>query len=156
MGMYNGRGYAVIASAVTNTASTTLPFIGISNAGATLRPAIYEFTFGSSGSPANQAASVLFQRSTTVGASTGFTPVALDPANPAATTTAGFTYTTGPTLTANAYLYRFGINQQATFRWIAATGSEMVMPTTSANGIMVLNPAVSSTWSAEATMLFSE
>lgn len=157
MGMYNGRGYAVVASAVTNAASTTLPQMGITGA-TTVRPAIYEFALGSSGSPANQAASFLFQRATTIGASTAsFTPVALDPANPASTATSiAILYTTGPTLTANAYLYRFGLNQQATFRWIAATGSEMVIPATAANGIMCLTPAVSTAWAIEATVLFTE
>jgi len=153
--MYQGRNYSVDVSA-TNTQSSTLPWAGIWQTGTTVRPAIYEFSLGSSGAPANQAASCLFQRSTSVGASSSFTPVALDPGDPASTTAAGFTFTTGPTLTANAYLYRFGLNQQATFRWIAATGSEMKAPATANNGISLLNPAVSSTWTAEGTLLFAE
>lgn len=153
--MYNGRDYSVIGSALTLAASTTLPQMGITG-GTTVRPAIYEFSIGSSGSPANQAASFLFQRATTAGTTTGFTPIALDPNDPASTTTAGVTWTVGPTLTANAYLYRFGLNQQATFRWIAATGSEMKVPATANNGIMLLTPAVSTAWAMEATILFCE
>jgi len=152
--MYQGRNYAVVVSA-TNTASSTLPLVGITG-GTTVRPCIYEFVFGSSGAPANQAASFVFQRGTAAGTSTAFTPVALDPADLASTTTAGFTYTVTPTLTANAFLYRFGLNQQATFRWIAAPGSEMKVPATASNGIFCLNIATSTTWTAEATLLFAE
>lgn len=152
--MYQGRNYSVALSA-TNTASSTLPLVGISSTAA-IRPAIYEFVFGSSGAPANQACSFLFQRATTVGAGTAFTPVALDPGDPASTATSNITYTTGPTLTANAHLYRFGLNQQATFRWIAAPGSEMKAPATANNGIMCLNIATSTTWTAEGTLYFAE
>lgn len=149
-----GRDYSVAGNA-TNTQSSTLPLVGISG-GTTVRPRLYEFTFGSSGSPADNAASFLIQRATTVGHSTAFTPVALDSGDPAAISSAGITYDTGPTLTANAYLYEFGLNQRATFRWIAAPGSEFVVPATAANGIMVLNPAVSSTWTAQFVLLFAE
>lgn len=152
--MYQGRDYSTIVSA-TNTASATLPLIGITG-GTTIRPCIYEFAFGSSGAPANQAASFLFQRATTIGAGSAFVPIALDPADPASTTTSVTTYTTGPTLTASSFLYRFGLNQQATFRWIAAPGSEFKVPATAANGIMCLNIATSTTWTAEGTLLFAE
>ncbi len=152
--MYQGRNYSVAGNA-TNTQSSTLPLTGITG-GTTVRPCIYEFAFGSSGSPADNAASFLFQRATTIGAGSAFTPVALDPADPASTTTSLITYTTGPTLTANAYLYEFGLNQRATFRWIAAPGSELKVPATAANGIMCLNPAVSATWAAQFAVLFAE
>lgn len=155
---YIGRNYAVVISAVTNAASTTLPQAGITG-GTTVRPAIYEFALGSSGSPANQAMSVLFQRATTIGASTAsFTPVPLsDPSLVASVTTSiAILYTTGPTLTANQYLYRLGLNQQASFRWISATGSEMQTPATAANGIMMLTPAVSTAFAVEGVLLFAE
>lgn len=152
--MYQGRNYSVAGNA-TNTASSTLPLVGISGTTA-VRPCIYEFVFGSSGSPADNAASFLFQRATTIGNGSAFTPVALDPADPASTTTSVITYTTGPTLTANAFLYEFGLNQRATFRWIAAPGSEMKVPATAANGIMCLNPSVSATWTAQFTLYFAE
>jgi hypothetical protein len=153
--MYQGRNYSVIASA-TNTASTTLPLIGVSCGSTSTRPLIYEFAFGSSGTPADSAASFLFQRGTTTGNGTAFTPVALDSGDPACLSTSLYTYLTGPTLTANSYLYRFGLNQRATFRWIAAPGSELKIPATAANGIYVLNPAASATWTAECTLLFAE
>lgn len=152
--MYQGRNYAISGNA-TNTQSATLPLVGFTGA-TTVRPCLYEFTFGSSGSPADNAASFLFQRATTIGNGTAFTPVTLDPGDPASTTTSIITYTTGPTLTANAYLYEFGLNQRATFRWIAAPGSELKVPATAANGIMCLNPAVSSTWTAQFVLLFAE
>lgn len=153
--MYQGRNYSVAINATTPNGSATLPLVGITGSTA-VRPCIYEFVFGSSGSPADNAAQFLFQRSTTIGNGSAFTPVALDPADPASTTTSIITYTTGPTLTANAFLYEFGLNQRATFRWIAAPGSEMKVPATAANGIMCLTPTVSSTWTAVGTLYFAE
>lgn len=149
-----GRMYAVSGNA-TNTQSSTLPLVGITGA-ATVRPMIYEFVFGSSGSPADNAASFLIQRATTIGNGTAFTPVALDSGDPVAITTSTITYTTGPTLTSNSYLYEFGLNQRQLFRWVANPGSEFKVPSTAANGIMVLNPAVSSTWTAQFSLLFAE
>lgn len=152
--MYQGRNYSVAVNA-TNTQSSTLPLVGITGA-TSVRPCIYEFVFGGSGSPADNAASFLFQRATTIGNGSAFTPVALDPADPASITTSIITYTTGPTLTANAFLYEFSLNQRATFRFIAAPGSEMKVPATAANGIMCLNPAVSTAWTVNGTLYFAE
>lgn len=155
MSSYLGRDYSIAFNA-TNTQSTTLPLGGLTGA-ATCRPKIYDVLIGSSGSPADNAAEYLFQRMTTAGTSTGFTPVALDPADPASLSSAGFTYTSaGPTLTANAYLLEIGMNQRQFVRWIAAPGGELVIPATASNGIALLAAAVSSTWTAQVTIHFAE
>ena len=94
---------------------------------------------------------------TTAGTSTSFTPVALDPGDPAATSTAAYTYTsTGPTLTSNAYLLEIGMNQRQFVRWIAAPGGELVIPATASNGIALLAASVSATWTAQVTIHFAE
>lgn len=152
--MYQGRNYSVAGNA-TNTSSSTLPLVGISGA-TSIRPAIYEFQFGGQSSPSDNAAQFLFQRATTIGNGTANTPDQLEPSDPASITTATQSYTTGPTLTANAFLYEFALNERATYRWVAGPGSEMRIPATAANGIMCLNPSVSATWTVDFTLYFTE
>lgn len=154
--MYQGRNYA-IASSSTLAASTTLPLVTVIGTAA-VRSMIYDYTFGSSGSPADAAVAYVFQRCTTTGtAGSSITPQALDPGDPVAVTTSGLaTFSVGPTLTANALLAEFGVNQRATYRWIAAPGSELKIPATANNGIAVLPTAVSAAFTAQFTILVAE
>ncbi|OHB75584.1 MAG: hypothetical protein A2W31_00820 [Planctomycetes bacterium RBG_16_64_10] len=46
---------------------------------------------------------------------------------------AGENHTVEPTYTTE--LLRFSINQQATFRWVAAPDGELIAPATASNGI---------------------
>jgi hypothetical protein len=123
----------------TNTAATTM--WGVTSA-TTIRPAIYEVLIGSVATPADNAWEFILGRFTAAGTSTAFTPVALDPSDPAALAAAGFNHTVEPTYTANAYLLRIAGNMRAAVRWIAAPGGELKMPATAANGIGCLSNAV--------------
>ena len=154
--MYQGRNYAVATTAAL-ASSSTLPLLTIIGTAA-VRSMIYEFEFGSSGTPADSAASFTIQRCTTAGTpGSSFTPVAIDPGDPAAVSTCGLaTFSAGPTLTSNAYLYNFGINQRATFRWIAAPGSELKIPATASNGLAFMPLNVSTTWTPQFTVLIAE
>lgn len=154
--MYQGRDYSIAFSS-SLAQSATLPLVTLIGA-ATVRPGIYEYVFGSSGSPADNAAQYTFQRCTTAGtAGSSFTPVPLDPADPASTSSSGLaTFSAGPTLTAAALLAQFGLNQRATYRWIAAPGAELKIPATANNGIAVMPVAVSAAFTAQATLYFFE
>lgn len=132
------RRYAVPVSD-TNTASTTMA--GITSA-ATIRPSIYELIIGSPATPADNAWEFYLQRYTAAGTSTAFTPIALDPADPASLASAGFNHSAEPTYTANAYLMRISGNQRATFRWVANPGAELKMPATAANGIGIFSNSI--------------
>lgn len=123
----------------TNTASTTM--IGITSTSA-IRPAIYDLLISSVATPADNAGDWQFQRHTAAGTSTGFTPVALDPGDPASTATSGVNHTVEPTYTANAIVLRVAVNQRNTLRWVARDGSELKMPATAANGLSLLSNAV--------------
>jgi len=123
----------------TNTAATTM--FGVTSA-ATIRPAIYELVIGSVASPADNAWEFILGRYTAAGTSTSFTPVALDPPDPASLASSGFNHSVEPTYTANAYLLRIAGNQRAAVRWVAAPGGELRMPATAANGIGCLSNAV--------------
>jgi hypothetical protein len=59
----------------------------------------------------------------------------LDPAWPAPTAIAKEEITVGPTVTADSQLLDFDLNEQATFRWVAREGGEIVLPATAANGV---------------------
>ncbi len=132
------RNYAVSVSD-TNTASTTM--VGVTSA-ATVRPAIYELIIGSQATPADNAWEFYLQRYTAAGTSTAFTPIALDPADPASLASAGYNHSVEPTYTANGFLMRVAGNQRATFRWVANPGAELKMPATAANGIGLLSQSV--------------
>lgn len=108
--------------------------IGVTSA-TTIRPHLYTVILGSGATPADQAFNVALQRYTAAGTSTAFTPIAHDPASPAALAAAGYNHTVEPTYTASAYLMWASFNQQATFTWAVDPEFGLVMPATAANGI---------------------
>lgn len=118
----------------SQNAAASVSVLGLTSTAA-IRPKIYEVIFGSSATPADQAFSIQLNRYTAAGTATGVTPTALDPGDAAATASAGENHSVEPTYTAGAVLLAFSINQQATFRWVAAPDGELVAPSTAANGI---------------------
>lgn len=140
------RNYAVTGNCI-NTASATLPLGNVLGTTA-VRTMIYDLTLGSDATPADNAASYKLQRCTTAGTWAGaggaaITPQALDPGDPAAVTTANQgVASVGPTLTASAFLLQWAQNQRATFRWVAAPGSELKIPATASNGIALMSLVV--------------
>ncbi len=132
------RRYSISAQD-TNTAATTQ--VGLTSA-ATVRPRIYDLICGSDATPADNAAEFNIQRTTAAGTSTAFTPVALDPADPASLSAAGYNHSGEPTYTANALLHEWAQNQRATYRWVAAPNGELVLPATAANGAGIITVTV--------------
>lgn len=123
------------------TASTTAS-LGSITADATRprRGKIYDLILGSEGSAADNAFKYIVQRVTAAGTSTAVTPFPLDPADAATESDAGENHTIEPTYTANAVLLAIGLNQRATFRWVAAPGGELVYPATASNGFGIQTP----------------
>lgn len=132
-----GRRYSGYGSD-TNTASTTQVELRSTTA---IRPRIYDLLVSSNATPADNSGEYVLKRSTTIGTSTSFTPVALDPGDPAATATFGVNHSAEPTYTANSDLLHFATNQRATFRWVAAPMGELVLPA-AANGVGLFAVAV--------------
>ena len=80
-----------------------------------------------------------------------------DSADPAAVSVCGKNHTVEPTYTAIASLLDIALNQRATFRWVAAPGSELMAPATAANGIGLQCQGVGGSGVAViATVLFAE
>lgn len=142
-----------IHGADTNTAATTILELRSTTA---VRPKIFDLQVGSDAAPADNAAQYNLQRTTTAGTATAVTPQALDPGDPAATSTAGKAHSAEPTYTANAILLAFAANQRAAYRWIAAPGSEIVLPA-AANGVGLLSAVIGgSAFNALACIHFEE
>jgi len=140
------RKYGITGNCL-NTASATLPLANVLGTTA-VRTMIYDITMGSDATPADNSASYKIQRCTTAGTWAGaggaaITPQALDPGDPAAVTTANQgVCSVGPTLTASSFLLQWAQNMRATFRWVAAPGSELKIPATSANGLALMSLVV--------------
>ncbi|TXH51848.1 MAG: hypothetical protein E6Q97_17360 [Desulfurellales bacterium] len=124
----------------------------------TKRGRIYDIMVGSVATPADQAAKFLVGRTTanqTEGA--GYVPNNLDPAGPAGEYDSGVgVYSVEPTYTASKELLAFSVNQRATFRWVAAPGSELLMAATQNYGAGLKTKSSTSTQAYEATILFEE
>jgi hypothetical protein len=101
------------------------------------RGAIYFFNLGTTGVAADGVLEWRLARFTAAGTSTAVTPVALDGGDPAALLAAGSNFSGEPTYTASTSLFDQGLNQRATYTWIAVPGGELIIPATSANGIGV-------------------
>lgn len=146
------RRYAITGTD-TNTAGTTQ--MGVTSA-ATVRPAIYDIGISSVATPADQSSDYILKRYTAAGTSTGVTPNALDPANPASLAAGGVNHSVEPTYTANSELFRFAVNLRHTFRFICSPGGEFYAPATAANGLGLLANAVTSAFAALYTLHFEE
>lgn len=153
-----GKRYSSSASATTNTGSKTLnQTVGIS----TTRFQIYDMLISAGGvAPADNAAEYQLKRFTAAGTVTSFTPVAIDPGDPATLLTlttagCGFSASGEPTYTAGAIMLDVGVNMRATFRWVARERSEIVAPA-STNGLGLFVNAVNSAFSTNYTQLHEE
>ena len=116
------------------------------------RAKVYDWTLGCGASPGDAAFIHIGQRCTTAATGSAKTPNSLDPADTLATTiVAQDTITVDGTLTANAFVFRKALNQRATFRWVAAPYSEILIPATANNGVMLgLSSASTTTFDYDA------
>ena len=151
------RRYAISSnmggSAVSASFKTNLSLISTT----AIRPKIYEWDFGTIGTPVDAPCQVALARETVMTAgtnNTSVTPNPVDPADPAATATSGGAWTTEPTI--GVVLFNTGINARATYRWIAAPGGELVCPATAQAGVglRVLSPTYAA--DAESTIYYEE
>jgi hypothetical protein len=117
------------------TSNNTLLSHGVIASNATPRRfRIWDIVLGSAASPNDGTFNVNVIRTTTAaGTSTAANPVPLDPADAAAITTGGITFTVNPTLSTQIMV--LGFNQRSTVRWFAAPGEELVVAATQFNGI---------------------
>lgn len=131
--------------------------IGLTGANASPRRGkIYDVLIGTNGTPADNYIEWDISRVTTNSTATSFTPQALDTADAAATTTATVNSSTQGTITTITNVFYVGVNQRASYRWVAAPGSELVWPATSSAGFQLRARSGGYTGTATGTLLFQE
>lgn len=142
---------AVAASATAATAGITKV-----EATAATRLAIYEWDFGSSAgaAPVDQNYLVRLKRQSTAGTWTAVTPSPLDPADAAAVAVGGQASTVAGT--AGVTLMSIGVNARAGFRWVSIPDSELIVPATALNGIIMEYAAVSGGTDSNTGVIFHQ
>ena len=149
---------------VTNQLAGTPQAIGASYktilaifaSGTTRRGRLVELIVGTDGSAANNALVVDVSRMTADGTGTAATPVAHDPADPAAINSAKVNYTVEPTVTAASSLLNIAQNQLATTRWVADQEDDIRFPAVANNGLVVRVKSASYTGTVVVTAIFEE
>lgn len=125
----------------------TLVSVTSSSATQARRGQIYDVLIGTNGVPADNYMTWDISRQTAAGTATSVTPNALNPADAAMLGVSTANSTVEPTITSNSSVFYVGVNQRASYRWVAAPGSELVYPATTANGfaLRVLSGAYTGT-----------
>lgn len=122
------------------------------------RGKIYDVLFGTNGTPADNYMQYDISRSTTTptsGTATGINP--LDTADSSAAALAIINLASGePTVTSSSSLLNVGVNQRASYRWVAAPGSELVYPATAANGLALRSLSGGYTGTVAAAIMLTE
>ena len=117
---------------------------------------IYDVLIGTNGTPADNYMEWDISRQTAAGTSTSTTPNALDPADAAAFTVGSANFTAEGTITAASSVFYVGVNQRASYRWVAAPGSELVGPATNLAGFALRTRSGGYTGTATGTLMFQE
>jgi len=143
------------AQAITSTYKTLMALTAQTTS--LRRIKIYDLMVGTIGTPADQTYEFDISRQTAMGTSTTVTALPLDPADAAAFTVATVNYTAEGTITATSSVWYIGMNQRASYRWVASPGSELVGPATNLAGFAIRTRSVSGgTATATAAALFQE
>ena len=120
------------------------------------RGKVYDVLVGTNGTPADNYIQWDISRMTSSGAYTAGTANPLDTADASAAGLPKINYTTEATITSSSNLFNVGVNQRASYRWVAAPGGELVYPATDLNGIVVRALSGGYTGTATATIHFEE
>lgn len=145
--------YAVTgAQTVTATPGDTVLAV---EGDATVRGKVYDVEWGSIATPADNVIQWVLRRMTALGTKTAVTPQPLDGAAPAALLAGADDHTVEPTYAAGSELLDIGVNQRASYRWVAAPESEFWVAASATDGIG-LTPIGSGGGDVAATMHFVE
>lgn len=102
---------------------------------AAVNPSIFYFTIGFEGTPADNQLPWYIQRFTAAGTGTAVTPQNLGPDTTAATAVGAENHTIEPTYSANAVLWRLGLNQRAAYSVVLDPEGCLTAPATANNGL---------------------
>jgi len=131
--------------------------IGLTGANsAPRRIKVYDVLIGTNGTPADNFVEWDISRITTNSTATSATPQPLDLADATSLTTTTVNSSTFGTITANSNVFYVGVNQRASYRWVAAPGGELVSPATSSAGFQLRARSGGYTGTATGTLHFEE
>lgn len=142
--------------ALTSTYKTIL---AVTAATATLcQSAVYDVMIGTNGTPADNFLEWDISRQTAAGTSTPGTPVPLQSptAVRAAGTAGSLNFTAEGTISATSSVFYIGINQRASYRWVASPGSELIVPAVNLSGLALRVKSAAYTGTATGQVLFAE
>ena len=120
------------------------------------RGKLYDILIGTNGTPADNYMEFDVGRLTSPSTSALVSANALDPADAAAASGTIANSTTEGTFTSSAEVWYVGINQRASYRWVAAPGSELMWPATSSAGLGLRARSGAYTGTATGTIYFQE
>ncbi len=127
-----GRRYTAVDDQNCGSSLSTV----IANVAATtVKPRVYEWIFGTAGTPADNAMVYTVQRHSAIGTGDTLTEQPLDPDDPAALSACTGNHSGEPTYTANLMLLVVALNQRATFRWVAPPRGEMTLAASATAGV---------------------
>ena len=128
------------ASAGTQQATGTAyagAIVGLNSSTSTPRRSkVYDLLVGTNGTPADNFMEWDVSRVTTSSTATVITPQPLDSADAASTLVVTANSSSAGTISLQNLWY-VGVNQRASYRWVAAPGSELVAPATSSAGLQL-------------------
>jgi len=149
--------YAITGTQASVSGSYKTVLSVFAGSGTTRRGKVYDVLIGTNGTPADNYLQWDISRMTADGTgASSITPNPLDPADAAALASAKQGYTAEPTVTANSSLFNVGVNQRASYRWVAAPGSELVFPATANNGLALRTLSGGYTSSATGDFMYEE
>lgn len=137
--------------------SATLDVGSVLNAAASMRRfQLYDLMIGSDTTPADNVS--LWEVAKRTGTATGGTGVTGQPLDDSDTLAATLVGNQAPTTNGagSGVKLSIALNQRATFRWVAAPGSEIVSPATASNGYGIQTPTAGGTPEGVATVLVNE
>lgn len=146
-----------LGGSLQNLTSSYKTLLALTAATATLRRAwINDVTFGTNGTPADQAMQYDISAQTAAGTSTSVTPQLEDQADAAAGTVGSANFTAEGTITSASSRLNIAANARATVRWVAAPGQEIVIPAVNLSGFAMRAQSPGYTSTAVVTAFFWE
>jgi hypothetical protein len=128
------------------------------------RQKLYDILVGTNGTPADNFMEYDVTRATITATAAAFTAFisslssnwTLDPADASIVAGVAINSTAEGGITATTEAWYVGVNQRASYRWVAAPGSEIVLPATSSNALCLRARSGAYTGTATANTLINE
>lgn len=153
------RRYNIPGGTIATTSSSYKSAVSIGTTGSapTVVPVVYDYSVGTSGTPADNSMQwEVIRMSGTVGTSTAATPSPLQVGDGAAGANAGINYTAEQGTPGVVIDGPFDLNMRATYRWVAAPGSELYAIQTAAASINIRALSSAYTGVSDAKLMYWE